>query len=664
VETGKIEDAQGEKVRQKAKAPAALAGASRYRVLSPFPRFCSIALTVAGVAAAIIYLFHIGVTLWGEYVVGTAYLHLILALFLPQVFFHFPLTPRSREKLPWYDVILIILSIFAPFYFFIQGEAILYEGWEIAPPQTAFVLGIILWVVVLEASRRAVGWLLFGMVLVFSVYPLFAEHAPALFYGPSYPIARLVGYNIMGPEGVIGLPTRVLGNLFIGFMFFGVALTFTGAAGFFLHLALSILGRVRGGTAKVSVMSSAMVGTISGSVITNVITTGAFTIPAMKRAGYPAYYAGAIETCASSGGVLMPPIMGAAAFVMAGLLNISYAEVALAAAVPSVLYYTGLFIQVDGFAAKTGLKGLPKEEVPSFWQTLKEGWFYIFAFVVLIYILFVLRREAQAPFYATIPLLLLTMIRKETRLDAKKFLEFLERTGRTLGEITGILSSIGLLIGSLMLTGTAQTLSTDLIDLAGGNVYMLVAMGALASFILGMGLTITACYLLLAVLLAPALVQMGFDALAVHIFLVYCGMLSFITPPVAIGAYAAAALAGSDPMKTAVQAVRLGAVKYCIPFFVVFAPALIFHGTLAQIVSSIGTGLIGVVFLASGIEGYLIFVGPLGVFGRLCSFFGGFLMFVPGWTTNLIGAGLIALLFVKRAVSSMILKRNQLKQEV
>ncbi len=646
------------------KAPAALAGASRYRILSPFQRFCSIALTVAGVGTAVIYLFHIGVTLWGGYVVGTAYLHLILALFLPQVFFHFPLTSSSREKLPWYDVILIILSIVAPFYFFIRGEAILYEGWEISPPTAAFVLGIILWVIVLEAARRAVGWLLFGLVLVFSVYPLFAEHMPLLFYGPSYPIARLVGYNIMGPEGVIGLPTRVLGNLFIGFMFFGVALTFTGAARFFLYLALSLLGTVRGGTAKVSVMSSAMVGTISGSVITNVITTGAFTIPAMKRAGYPAYYAAAIETCASSGGVLMPPIMGAAAFVMAGLLNIPYSEVALAAAVPSVLYYTGLFIQVDGFAAKTGLKGLQREELPSTWQTIKEGWFYIFAFIVLIYVLFALRREAQAPFYATIPLLLLTMIRKETRLDVKKFLQFLERTGRTLGEITGILSSIGLLIGSLMLTGTAQTLSTDLIDLAGGNAFMLVAMGAIASFILGMGLTITACYLLLAVLLAPALVQIGFDPLAVHIFLVYCGMLSFITPPVAIGAYAAAALASANPMKTAVQAVRLGAVKYCIPFFVVFAPALILHGSLSQVVSAIGTGLIGVVFLASGIEGYLVFVGPLGIFGRLCSLFGGFLMFMPGWTTNLIGVGLVALLFLKRLVFSPDLKRDQLKQEV
>jgi TRAP transporter 4TM/12TM fusion protein len=663
VESQALEQTNGKRGPQES-GPVAAVAQSRYRVLTPFPRYCSIALTVVGTAAAVIYLFHIGVSIWGEYVVGTAYLHLVLALFLPQIFIHFPLTSGSREKLPWYDVIFVLLSFIAPFYFFLNGENILFTGWEIVPPPVAFWLGIILWALVLEGARRTVGWFLFFLVLAFSLYPLFASHMPGLFYGKSFGFVRVVGYNIMGPEGVIGLPTRVLGNLFIGFMLFGVALTATGAASFFLNLALSLLGTVRGGTAKVSVISSAMVGSISGSVITNVITTGSFTIPAMKRAGYPNYYAAAIETCASSGGVLMPPIMGAAAFVMAGILNISYAQVALAAAVPSILYYLGLFVQVDGFAARQGLKGLTREELPSFWQTVKEGWFYLLAFAVLIYVLFILRREAQAPFYATIPLLLLTMIRKETRLNFKDFLGFLERVGRVLGEITGILSSIGLLIGALLLTGTAQTLSTDLIDLAGGNVFLLVGMGALASFILGMGLTITACYLLLAVLLAPALVQLGFYDLAVHIFLIYTGVLSFITPPVAIGAYAAAALAGSNPMITAVQAVRLGAVKYIIPFFVIFEPALILHGSFMEIFQSVGTAVIGVIFLGSGIEGYLVFVGRLGLFGRACTLIGGFLIFMPGSTTNFIGAGIIAILFTVHFLSPAVSKEKYPDKEL
>lgn len=620
---------------------------SRYRALSGSPRYLSIFLTVLGTSAAIGYLFNIGVAYWGGFVVGTSYLHLILGLFLPQVFFHFPMTADSRHKLPWYDTILIILSFAIPFYYFLNGGEILTAAWEFSPPQLPFLFGIILWGIVLEATRRTVGWLLFFIVMAFSLYPLFAEQMPGLLYGPNIPLENLVGYNIMGPEGVIGLPTRILGTLFIGFMFFGVALTFTGASNFFLNIALSMLGTVRGGTAKVSILSSAMVGSISGSVITNVITTGSFTIPAMKKSGYPNHYAAAIETCASTGGVLMPPIMGAAAFVMAGMLNIAYAEVAIAAAIPSILYYTGLFVQVDGYAAKHNLKGAPRDELPSFMKTLKEGWFYVFAFAVLIYVLFVLRREAQAPFLATIPLLILTMFRKETRFTFQSFINFIEKVGKVLGEITGIMAGIGLFIGSLLLTGTAQTLSTSLMDMAAGNIYLLVLLGAIASFILGMGLTLTACYLRLAILLAPTLVDQGFYPLSIHIFLIYCGTLSFITPPVAIGAYAAAAVAGSNPMTTGLRAVRLGAVQYLVPLFIVFSPALILHGSLEQIILTVGTALLGVVLLASGIEGYLVAIGRLGILARICSCLSGVLLFAPNGFADIAGAGLATILAIK-----------------
>jgi TRAP transporter 4TM/12TM fusion protein len=423
-----------------------------------------------------------------------------------------------------------------------------------------------------------------------------------------------------------------------------VALTNTGAAKFFLDFALSILGTVRGGTAKVAVVSSAMVGSVSGSVITNVITTGSFTIPAMKGAGYPNHYAAAIETCASTGGVLMPPIMGAAAFVMASILNITYAEVVLAAIIPSILYYLGLFIQVDSYAAKTGLKGLPRKDLPLLGETLKGGWFYIFAFALLVYILFALRREAQAPFYATLAVLLLTMIKKETRLNARGLVHFVERVGQTIGEIAAILAAIGLLIDSLLLTGVAQTLSSDIIDLAGGNIFLLVGMGAVASFILGMGLTITACYLLLAVLLAPALVQSGLNPLAVHLFLMYCGMLSFITPPVAIAAYAAASLAGADSMKTGFQAIRLGVILFLIPFFFVFQPAFVLHGTGFEILKVLVTGFIGVILIASGLEGYLLGMGKLPPLQRAVSTVSGALLLTPEMTTDLVGAVLAGVL--------------------
>jgi len=636
----------------------------RYRVLSPLPRSIVILLAATTVGVAVVYLFNL--VLFGKVMVGTAYFYFLLALLLPMNFLYFPASPRFKHRLPWFDILFASLCFAIPFYFFLHAWEILWEGWEASPPREAFIMGLILWGLVLEAVRRSVGWFLALLVLFFSIYPLFASHMPGLLMAKSYPLSRVVGYHIMGPEGVIGLPIKVVGQILIGFMIFAVALMATGAAKFFLNLALSIFGMVRGGTAKVAVVSSSLVGSVSGSIVTNVLTTGSFTIPAMKRSGYPPHYAGAIETCASTGGVLMPPIMGAAAFIMAGFLNIPYASVALAAVIPSLLYYLGLFIQVDGYAAKAGLKGLPRKELPSLWRTMKEGWFYIFAFALLIYMLFTLRREAQAPFYAAAALFVLTMLRKETRLGLKGFLNFFEGTGRLLGELAGILGAIGLLIGSLFITGVAQSLSSEIIDLARGNLILLVGFGAITSFILGMGLTITACYVLLAVLLAPALVQGGLHPLAVHLFLMYCGMLSFITPPVAIGAYAAASLAQSEPIRTGLQAIRLGAVIFLIPFFFVFQPAFVLQGSPIDIIHTVGTGAVGVILLASAIEGYLIGIGRLGLWSRVFPFICGILLFLPSWHTDIIGAIVVALFLLGKLIVSKILVPKaafQLKQD-
>ncbi len=371
---------------------------SKYRSLPPIPLYFSVVLTAVGVLVGIIYLFHIGIAFWGQYIVGTAYYHLVLALFLPQIFLFTPMTANSpRDRLPWYDAILALVAFVVPLYYVGYSETILSEAWEAIPPLTAYILGLLLWAVVLEAGRRAVGLAFFIIVLLFSVYPLFAENLPGLLNAPSFGLARVVGYNIMGPEGVIGVALRILGSLFVGFILFGTALTATGAANFFINVSLSLIGTVRGGTAKVAVVASALLGTISGSVITNVVTVGSVTIPAMRKSGYKDFYAAAIETCSSTGGTIMPPIMGAAAFVMAGFLNIPYYEVALAAAIPAILYYLCLYVQVDGYAAKNGLKGLPRDQLPGFTQSIKEGWIFVIALGVLIWALFILGREAQAP---------------------------------------------------------------------------------------------------------------------------------------------------------------------------------------------------------------------------------------------------------------------------
>jgi TRAP transporter 4TM/12TM fusion protein len=424
-------------------------------------------------------------------------------------------------------------------------------------------------------------------------------------------------------------------------MIFAVALQVTGAANFFINFCLSILGGVRGGAAKVSILSSAFFATMSGSAIANVVTTGAVTIPTMKRLGYPPYYAGAIEACASKGGVLTPPVMGVTAFIMADFIGVSYAEVCIAAALPIFLYWTSLFAQTDFFAAKTGLRGLPKEDLPSLLQTIKEGWFYIAALAVLVYVIFFHRMEALAPYYATAVLLVLGNFRKETRLNWKTITKLTDGTGKILTELMAILVGVGMIIGALSLTGTAHGLSGTLTRLGGDHMFLLLVLGAITSFLLGIGLTISACYIFLAMLLAPTLVSIGIHEMSAHLFLVYWGSVSYITPPVALAAYAAASIAQSDPLKTAFQAVKLGFVSLLVPFFFVYDPALVGHGTAQEILQAMGTATVGIILLSSGFEGYTFFLKRISWPVRIIFMAAGFLIFHPKNITDLIGIGLV-----------------------
>jgi TRAP transporter 4TM/12TM fusion protein len=370
-------------------------------------------------------------------------------------------------------------------------------------------------------------------------------------------------------------------------------------------------------------------------VVSNVLTTGVVTIPAMKRTGFSAKYAAGVEACASTGGVLMPPIMGATAFVMAAFLGLPYSQIALAAAVPSILFYFALFMQIDGYAARHGLKGLPAEELPSLAQTFKEGWQYIIVFVVLIYLLLVAQVESMAPFYATGLLLVINQFSPKHRLNMAKLGRLLTGVTASLAELAALLAGVGLIIGAMSVTGLAGTLANDLIYLAGNNVYVLLVMGAITSFIFGMGMTITACYIFLAIVLAPPLIQAGFDPLAVHLFMMYWGMVSFITPPVSLAAFVAAGVSGSRPIDVGFQSMRLGSAMYFVPFFFVLNPALILRGDPADIVAVICTAVVGIALIASALEGYLVNVGTmhtgvLGMLARLILALGGLAMAIPG----------------------------------
>lgn len=585
------------------------------------------------------------------------YLYGVLALSIPPVFLLFPGWKSARGAGPGVlDWTLAAISFAALGYFILNAYDIVLKGWEMSPPAIAVVISAILWAIILDAGRRTGGVVLGGFVLFFSLYPLFADKMPGPISAFSSPFEYVAAYHAMSLESILGIPLKAFANLVFGFIVFGAALEHTGAGRFFINLAFALLGQVRGGPAKVAILSSGLMGSLSGSVVTNVLTTGVMTIPAMRKVGMKGTVAAAIETCASTGGVLMPPVMGAAAFVMADFLQVPYATIAIAAAVPALLYYFGLFIQIDSRAARENLRGMPKEDLPDLTTTLKEGWHHIFAFVLLTVMLLVMQQEQYAPFYATAALLVVNQIVSKTdRWGKKELLSFIDSLARLFATLAATLAAVGMIVGGLQQTGLAGTLVNDLLRIAGGSPYLLLIMGAITSLILGTGMTATACYIFLAVMLAPALIQSGLDPLAVHLYIFYWGMLSFITPPVALGAFAAASIAKTPPMQTGFEAMKIGSVIYFIPFFFVFDPALIMRGTWDNILLSTALATFGVWIFASGIQGYIAGIGPLFSKGltvwilRLPVLIGAILIALPGegvpgfndW--ELLGIGLLVM---------------------
>lgn len=610
---------------------------AKHRTLKGPVRWIFIAASAVAVAAAISYNFH--TSFFGFIFCGNGYFYFLLMLYIPLVFLCFPQRKgASKDKIPWYDFLFAILSFVCSGYLFKHSMQILTMGWEVQAPMLCNILSLILIMLLLETARRTAGLVFMLVCLFFSCYPLFGGHMPGFLMGNAFPFWHTVSYHSCGDASIVGLPMKVVGRLLIGFMIFSIALQSTGAGKFFLDLALSIFGHVRGGAAKVSIIASGLMGSISGSVIANVLTTGSFTIPAMKKTGYPPYFAGAVEACASTGGVMMPPIMGVTAFVMAEMLGVSYVTIIKAAILPSILYYMGLFWQVDFYAATHGLKGLPRKECPSFKKVLGEGWFYFISLLVLIYIVLWMWRISQAPWIAMAVLFALAAIRKETRPTPKTFVKFIEDSGKFMAELTSILATVGMIIGALFLTGVAHSFAYEIVSFAGGNVALLLALGAFTSLVLGMGMTITACYIFLAIVMAPALIQIGFNPLAVHLFVMYWGMISFITPPVALGAFAGASIAGAPPMKTGLQAMRLGVVIYFIPFFFVLNPALILHGPVLHILVTFFSCVAGIILIAGAMEGYLIGLGKLTAWwSRVLLFTSGILLGIPEWRTDILG---------------------------
>ena len=588
--------------------------ASRYRRLGPIWTAVVLLATVLVLVLALDQVRVVFGQQWlgGVIVLTNHYLYAILGLLLPLVFLFFPAWKSAPvERVPWYDTALFAVSFAICAFFFANATNIVDQGWEFVAPDHMIYASYLLWAIILEAVRRAGGTAIFLIVLPLSLYPVVADNMPGPISGLASTLGETAAYHTMSIESVLGIPMRAFAQLVIGFLIFGVALQHTGGGRFFLNLAFALLGNVRGGAAKVSIFASGLMGSMSGSVITNVLTTGVMTIPAMRRTGFRPAYAGGVEACASTGGVLMPPVMGATAFIMATIIEVPYIEIAVAAIIPSALYFFGLFMQIDAYAARMKLTGLPRVELPSLARTLREGWYFIAVFALLIFLLVYLRRESIAPFYATAVLIALNQIFPHNRWSRRGLLEFLVACGKLLAELTAVLAAVGLIVGALSMTGMAGTLVNDLVFLAGGSTLVLLAMGALTSFVMGIGMTVTAAYIFLAIVLAPALVQGGLSPMAVHLFILYWGMMSFITPPVALGAFAAAALARATPMRTGFEAMRLGSIIYFIPFFFVLDPALILQAGWGSIAFATACALAGIVLAAGALQGYLLGAGDL-----------------------------------------------------
>ena len=557
------------------------------------------------------------------------YFYALFALLLPMAFVCYP-TKR------WIDWPLALLSVGVLMYFFINAERALDEAWEFSVPESGAYIALGLWLLVLEALRRAGGTALCLIAAFFSCLPLYTMYMPGPLNGLPASWQETAAYHSISIESIFGLPFQAFASLVIGFVVFGVVLQHTGGGRFFLDLAFAILGRQRGGPAKVAIVSSGLMGSMSGSVVTNVLTTGQMTIPAMRRAGMSGPVAGGIEACASTGGVLLPPIMGSTAFIMATLLELPYAEVAVAAALPALLYFISLYLQIDAYAGKYNLAGLTDEELPTLWQTLKQGWFYLGAFALLIFLLLYLKREALAPYYATAVLLLLNQMSPSQRLSADGWVKLLSATGFLLIELIVILAGVGLIVGALSLTGLSGTLVNDLMSMAGDQLGLLLLMGALTSFVLGIGMTVTAAYIFLAVVLAPALVGQNLAPLSAHLFILYWAMLSYITPPVALGAYAAASIAGASPLQTGFAAMRLGSVIYVIPFIFVLDASFILAGSVLGTMQAVVEALVGIWLITGALQAYLPLVGHLKQAGlRFCLIFAGLAIALPDLTLAL-----------------------------
>lgn len=514
-----------------------------------------------------------------------------------------------------------------------------------APATTDVIVGMILTAAVLEGTRRAIGWTLPILSVLFILYAKFGNYFPEPFTHRGHDMERIINDLYLSTNGIFGIPLGVSSTMVAIFIIFAALLQGSGGGKIFIDLAMSLFGTVRGGPAKIAIVASGLFGTISGSAVANVAGTGTFTIPLMKHIGFHPRFAGAVEATASTGGQLMPPVMGAAAFIMAEILHIPYVAICIAAVIPAILYFVVLFLHVDSESVLRGLKGMPRSQLPILVKVLQQAWYVLIPLGILIYALVIARfTEVTSASMSIIALLAMVGLGKIFRRSGAGFKEIvmaLENGGRDMISVALTCACAGIVIGTVMLTGLGHELSGILINFAAGQLGILLMITAVASLILGMGLPTSACYIILAILVAPAIVEFGVPTLAAHMFIFYVGLMANVTPPVALAAYAGAGIAGADPFKTGFTACRLAMSGFILPFFFVFRPELLLIGPSASAIAFsilvIGVALVSMVAVTTG---YLL-IGRLRKIPRILLLMGSTSLIYPSYTSDIVGFCLV-----------------------
>ena len=573
--------------------------------------------------------------------------HLAFALVL--TFLIYPARRSHKGRFPWYDAVLAVLGMAGGAYIVINYWDLIYRAGSPLPMDIA--MGAVTLVLVFEATRRTMGWPLVLVGLVFLAYAMFGQYLPSGVSHRGYSIERIVEHMYLTSEGIYGVAIYVTATYVFIFVLLGAFLGVTGGAQSFIDLSFSVTGKYRGGPAKAAVVASGLMGMISGSSFANVAGTGTFTIPLMKSVGYKPEFAGGVEAAASSGGQIMPPIMGAAAFIMAEMTGVPYGKLIMHAALPAILYYLAVFVMVDLEAAKLGLAGIAKDKLPKFFATLKNGAFLLLAPFSIIYLLIIGYSPIKASFLAVMIVLVVSMFKKKTRINWPRLVEALDKGARGALSIIAACAVAGVIVGTVTLTGLGLKFADLIITLAAGHLIPALILTMFAAIFMSMGMPTTALYIILGTMVAPALTKMGVPVVAAHLFIFYYGCFAAVTPPVALSSYLAAAIAKADPIKTALTGLKLTSTAFLMPFIFAVSPALLLLDTsVMQTLGVLVSAIVGVMALSWSLQGFLN--RRLGIVTRILLFGAALVLIKPGLMTDVIGAVIILAIFLYQMLSA------------